>query len=254
MELGNMLFGNSRGVYEVPRKLVDSSEWIELVHNLIQVEDYHCCIGGYYQDYSDASLELKKRTSLIPKDKFGGCTLEVDGKIIFKLFPYWWGDCTCGIEERNEQLRNKWEKDIFTKDEFDTYMSFEDWCDDECPACSWKKENQNKSINYLSKICTCGTMKKNIDLQKRKNKIKEKIEKYEELESTQLLKHKDDCKLVLPNFIYHPNQEDEFYIDWYKYPFRDAYMNKNLTENEIKNIFKDCINEYNKKYKSNNKK
>lgn len=41
----------------------------------------------------------------------------------------------------------------------------------------------------------------------------------------------------LPNFIYKPIN---FTIDWYKYPFRDSYMNKQLNEKEIKNIFKKC--------------
>lgn len=47
----------------------------------------------------------------------------------------------------------------------------------------------------------------------------------------------DEDIAVLPNFIYKPTN---FTIDWYKYPFRDSYMNKQLNEKEIKNIFKKC--------------
>lgn len=32
-----------------------------------------------------------------------------------------------------------------------------------------------------------------------------------------------------------------FTIDWYKYPFRDSYMNKDLSRKELKEIWKDCI-------------
>ena len=52
------------------------------------------------------------------------------------------------------------------------------------------------------------------------------------------------------NFVYHPNQEDEFWIDWYKYPFRDSYCNKDLNKKEILDIFQDCINQFLKKYDS----
>jgi hypothetical protein len=47
----------------------------------------------------------------------------------------------------------------------------------------------------------------------------------------------DEDIAVLPNFIYKPTN---FTIDWYKYPFRDSYMNKQLTEEEIKKIFQKC--------------
>ena len=44
--------------------------------------------------------------------------------------------------------------------------------------------------------------------------------------------------MELPNFIYKPTN---FQIQWYKYAFRDSYMNQNLTEDEILNIFKECV-------------
>lgn len=48
----------------------------------------------------------------------------------------------------------------------------------------------------------------------------------------------DDEELeMLPNFLYKPTG---FEIQWYKYPFRDSYMNQNLTKEEILDIFKKC--------------
>lgn len=250
MELGNMLFGNSRGSFEVPRSLVDSKEWEELVHFLIQVEDYHCSIDKkYYQDYSTSNLEYKERTSPIPPNEFGGCSLVIDGKEIFSIFPYYWGDCTCGVEEENENLRDKWQKELFTKKEWDTYMSFDDYCKDDCPAYSFKKENINKTEGQLFKLCTCGTMQKNRKLRERKRLLKTKIDEFEKREMNDLLEHKDDCLLLRHNFVYHKGQDDEFVIDWYKYPFRDSYMNIDYDENQIKEIFKDCIKEFKNYYK-----
>lgn len=245
MELGNMCFGNSRGPIEVPRELVDSDEWIELMHYVLQVEDYHCALNsdGYYYDYD--SREYKKRTNGIVPDKFGGYTLTKNGKIIFQLFPYWWGDCTCGVEQKNNKLFRSWKKELFTPYQWKTYMTFDEWCEDDCPACSWKEENKDKTQEELINICTCGTVKKNIRLKKRKEKINDKIKEFEKREMTQYIDHEKTCALLKHNFIYHPNQPDEFWIDWYKYPFRDSYMNKEMTNEEILKIFTDCINEFN---------
>ena len=50
--------------------------------------------------------------------------------------------------------------------------------------------------------------------------------------------HDEGCPCVRHNFIYKPTG---FTIDWYKYPFRDSYMNMNLIEEQIKWIFKKCF-------------
>lgn len=251
MELGNLIMGNSRGNYEVNRELVNSDEWSYLVHTLLQVEDYHCVIGEYFQDYSTTYLYSRKRTNNLKPTKYGGYVCKYNGEVIFEIFPYWWGDCTCSADEENEKLRRKWRKELFSDYQWRTYMTFEDWCEDSCPACSWKRENENKSQEELLKICTCGTVKKNISLAKRKAKIKDKIKEFERREIEESVDHKDSCLLLKHNFVYHPGQEDEFCIDWYKYPFRDSYMNRNLSDDEIKNIFRDCAKYLKKEIKQN---
>lgn len=40
-----------------------------------------------------------------------------------------------------------------------------------------------------------------------------------------------------PNFVYKPT---EYEIDWYKYPLRDSYANKELTLEEFKEILNKC--------------
>ena len=48
----------------------------------------------------------------------------------------------------------------------------------------------------------------------------------------------DEKRYALPNFIYKPNSVT---IKWYKYPMRDAYINKPLTLYEFWLMLDDCI-------------
>ena len=47
----------------------------------------------------------------------------------------------------------------------------------------------------------------------------------------------DDSIASLPNFVYKPTN---FEIQWYKYPFRDSYMNQNISIKQFKEIIKRC--------------
>ena len=239
MELGNMLFGNSRGSFPVDRSLVDSKEWVYLVHTLLQTEDYHCSIDKkYYFDYID--MVSKERTNNLKANEYGGYTCTYNGQVIFELFPYYWGECNCGANEKNEELERQWRNELFTQEEWDVYMTFNEWCDSDCPACDWLKDNKGKSKEELREICTCGSYDKNDKIKIAKEKIKDKIVEYERRENEEYIPHKNDCLLLKHNFVYHPGEEDEFWIEWYKYPFRDSYMNKKLTNEQIKEIWRDC--------------
>lgn len=71
MELGNMLFGNSRGEVGIPRE----AAWELPLRSLLEA----CNLNVYgYNDF----LNL-----------YG-----VDNEL-FTIKPYYWGDCTCGGEE-----------------------------------------------------------------------------------------------------------------------------------------------------------
>lgn len=48
----------------------------------------------------------------------------------------------------------------------------------------------------------------------------------------------DDCLLLRDNFIYFP---DDLHIQWYKYPFRDAYSNKPISSKNFRKAIKHCI-------------
>ena len=47
----------------------------------------------------------------------------------------------------------------------------------------------------------------------------------------------DESIMQEPNFVFKPTG---LKIDWYKYPFRDSYSNKEITFEELKQILKKC--------------
>lgn len=67
MELGNLLFGNSRGAYPVPR----DDDWQNCFSTLLRLID-----GPNYDGYG---------TEFVSE--------------VFELHRYYWGDCTCGGED-----------------------------------------------------------------------------------------------------------------------------------------------------------
>ena len=73
MELGNLFFGVSRGEYEVPRHKGYEKELYRLFHRLGNTD------VTYPNDFTND---------------------------VFEIHPYYWGDCTCGYEEK----KLKWEK------------------------------------------------------------------------------------------------------------------------------------------------
>lgn len=226
MELGNLFFGNSRGPIPFPdRELVNSSEW-HILGRIIGIDEYGCAIE-------------KKRPKNIVENEHGGISLVKDDKIIFTISPYWWGDCTCGAEERNMEIEEKIKRDIFTEDEFRIYEDIGDFCEDTCPAFDLDIEDDEK----LLAVCTCGMVKKNIKMKKKKEALKDKIEEFEKRLDKECVEHDEICMLIKHNFIFHPGMEDEFWIDWYKYPFRDSFMNKKMSEEDIKKVWQTCINE-----------
>jgi hypothetical protein len=117
MELGNLMFGNSRGQFPLERgrwqdKFCELTEELELVNE------------GYVNEFENE---------------------------VFRLFAYWWGDCTCGVGE-----------------------------DEPCA---------------------------------------------------------DSCNLVRPNFVHKPTGYE---IQWYKYPLRDSYANREITWESFCGVVEDC--------------
>lgn len=241
MELGNLVFGNSRGNFSVNRDLVNSDEWKYLVHILLQVEDYHCIMGEYFEDYTTSNLDVKERTNNLTPNKYGGYTCIYNGKKIFEIFPYWWGDCTCGVDDKNKKIEKNLRKAYFSKKELKVLDYTDEYCEDDCPASIFKEENTNKTRKELAKICTCKVAKKNLKYAEEKKLLRKRERKLEKELDKKLLYHEETCRIIKHNFVFYNEEEkEEFCIDWYKYPFRDSYMNINLSDDEIKGIFSKC--------------
>jgi hypothetical protein len=160
MELGNFLFGNSRGQYPVDRVLQDA---------------FYLSIGNALED-----IECDLRCNKFENDAFA-------------IFPYWWGDCACGYDEKE---------------------------------CEWDQQNDHKEDcgrGVSVPHCTCG-------FQEAWNEFRQNN------------RHDADCPIVRPNLIYKPTGLE---IRWYKYPLRDSYMNQNLSNAELIEIFVKCAESIN---------
>jgi hypothetical protein len=191
MELGNIFFGNSRGNFPLPRGKWQTEFW-----------------------------RLDNEGKLSFYDKF-----END---VFAIFPYWWGDCTCGYDE----LEDKWSEQhkhtpecfITRLQEFEEELKTEytPYVDPEFIdlVSTWAKENGYSPGWEGSAVhCDCGL-----------------IDKWNSWSSKH--DHDPSCPIVRPNFLYKPTG---FAIKWYKYPLRDSYSNIKISYRELRKIVQHCL-------------
>ena len=220
VELGNAIFGNSRGKCRVPR----TKKWLFQLRRLV------------YELEEDGNLRF------IPE-------FEND---TFWLFPYYWGECTCGwgyIDDGHKTLKNQDHRyDCFQSElrKMEKYYERQFGFKFDLPE-NWKGRNVKKEfkrkrielldkhdIDYKEEEPFCGIyMKCNCDFYDRRKEI---LEEYAEKFGNE--GHEFKCKVRKPNFYYKPNN---FQIQWYKYPFRDSYMNKKITVKEFSKIINKCI-------------
>ena len=207
MEIGNALFGNSRGECPVPREEFEE-EWVRLIE-------------AYAPDGDTYDIEYENDT--------------------FAVMRYWWDACTCGwdsIDGGHKSVRDLehapgcYQRElgaIRREVGFPGTLSVdmrEERLKPIYQKYGWDTEDKNWWYGYAVR-CSC-------DLLERQAAIYEKY-----AEELGHLGHKDDCKLVMPNFLYKPTG---FSISWYKYPLRDAYMSENLTVEQFGEIIDGCIN------------
>ena len=235
MELGNMVWGNSRGEFEVPRKSAWTGPLVEL---MMQAGCDIYGIPGFEND-------------------------------VFIIRSYYWGDCECGYEEvvdkwdeENEhklecyqidykalkqvemELRNEVHKRRAVHTELEVeepapgaiIMGWEsvgdEWTDEdraELKGISEWERIERKALckkhgipwndGYGSAVhCTC-------DYQARWDKFSKHND------------HAADCPIVLPTLHYLPA---DFKLDWYKYPLRDSYMNQDVSIEQFLEIIATC--------------
>lgn len=224
MELGNGIFGNSRGrhKHKVPRDGRAKYFYQELIRVL---ED-----NGLY-----------KNRGVIDKDSFENDT--------FIIRPYHWGICSCGWDEIDDGHKSVRElehrEDCFQKDyeklNRERKIKYDDkvvitkndkgygWYIDSLIEL-YHKHGLDYDEDNIQKGCA---VRCSCDYHDRKSNI------YKEYASKFGNKgHKDGCKLVLDNFVYKPKG---YRLQWYKYPLRDSYANQDLRKDEFKQIVDRCV-------------
>lgn len=85
MELGNFIFGNSRGEHHVDRGYQDT---------FVEEVLYALGFSGY---------GIPEDEELVAKNGFTRQENGVYTNGVFSIFSYWWGDCTCGAGEESTE-------------------------------------------------------------------------------------------------------------------------------------------------------
>ena len=188
MELGNAVFGNSRG--EVP---INRDRFQDLFCNLL--ERY----GMLYDD------------DLYPK------TIKTD---VFELRPYYWGDCTCDGETADHEWcnNNKHAETCYQTELFKIKEKEQSYGVYETQAVQDLLKKHNLPKQGCAVHCTCDYGKKWMEFLESRGGY-----------------HRSNCEIIQPNFLYKPTNLE---INWYKYPLRDSYSNREFNEEELKEIFK----------------
>ena len=192
MELGNIIFGNSRGSFHVDRNLQDG------FYNHLESMGF----DGYGNNPS--------------KDDW---VFEND---IFRMQPYYWGDCSCDYEFLEEKFHKENTHDescYFFRLKAEQIATGIHWTSDSLMDYNEKQKIKDSIYKDLTKEynlpmqgcavhCTC----------------------YKDADSEKWYSenhHKDGCFIDTPNFTFKPTG---FTLNWYKYPLRDSYSSSELTK------------------------
>jgi len=209
MEIGNLVFGCSRGEYPVDRDIYEPVFYVLLWEmRLRKLID-----NPYYPD-------------------------EFENEV-FSIFPYYWGDCTCGwdfIDDGHSKAEKLEHRDSCYQHEYDRlrerlrpYGESENGFYRELALLYQKYGWDTTSPDWwhgCALRCTC-------DYDERLEKIYEEYAREFGHEG-----HKPDCMLMKPNFFYKPTG---YSLKWYKYPLRDSYANRNLSPEEFEDMIYRCI-------------
>jgi hypothetical protein len=249
MELGNMMFGNSRGEYHVDRALQD--EW----HSYMEKAGF----DGY--GYHDLSNEHG-----------------IFENSVFRIQPYYWGDCECDYEEKEAawsnanshraecyqtELRGRlraWE--IEAGYDAVKNRAYGDNSDPLFGGFDVTTEEPFPGVTASVMMPRTDDAMKALDAaDKKRRKVEEKI--MDDLCARYGLDrrygcavhctcdfedrwtafceangHAADCRIATPNFTH---KTSGFTLEWYKYPLRDSYSSAPLTPKLMRSMWADCL-------------
>lgn len=255
MELGNMLFGNSRGRYPVERG--------------VGYEDHLSRLFDAYAPERDTSWREYGQ-------RFENET--------FAVFPYYWGDCTCGYEERWSAKEEAWTKDnphadncyqTELKARTDKYDRESGYADADRAAFGRDHSLLTGFDNAFEPIVLNGVqvgmsmvgeprtdaaMERWRQAHGKREKFMEGLyaelcakykrsrtgcaihctcgrdKRYRAFAATD--NHDPKCPIITPNFLFKPTG---YALDWYKYPLRDSYASAKLSVAEFGLMIDACI-------------
>lgn len=200
MELGNFLFGNSRGEHRVDRGLQDHwHKWMEK----LGFDSY----GNYEAPDGDWSWGFEND--------------------VFSIQPYYWGYCNCGYEERElEWTQAHQHREACYQTEYRKITEAVPWTVGgrvnrkhwELVKALLEKHELPVTKSGSAVHCTC--------------QHQDEWKAWSAENS-----HTSECAVVQPNFLFKPTG---FTLDWYKYPLRDSYSSKPLTKELIDEMFAEC--------------
>lgn len=140
---------------------------------------------------------------------------------VFEMRDYYWGDCVCGYEEIEAEWseQNRHQEHCYQKEYNELYQQHlnSNIPDEEVEQLCIKYGIDYDDGRGCAVHCTC-------DYEKR----------WEEFISKN--SHKDDCPTILPNF-----KCGDFEVQWYKYIGRGMSVNRKISRNELKEIFRKCL-------------
>lgn len=250
MEIGNLLFGNSRGKVQVPRTSAFEKPWQDLCQEL-KVNHYGFADEGCLVADNDGVLENE----------------------VFAIRSYdWHAECDCGATERLERLANDnphlaacyqtvLDDSMRQYDERTGYQTIEQLFSGN----ERSQEGRSGTSHSLHSMFT-PLPKETIEEWKNASELRDSFQddllrklcsergftfpqgcmchcdcgRDERVESKwrEIGGHSQNCRLIQPNFLYKPTG---FRINWYKYPFRDSYMTPGIKPREWRKIIEHCI-------------
>lgn len=216
LEMGNLLFGHSRGKYAIDRE-----EWQVLFCNFLErcgfdsyghavedsLEDFIKTDFGIGRFFSSTKLsaEYIKENGTRVEDREGLPAYSLNDKLyVIKECP----------EDKYDEDYDKWCKEYFS-------------CEDDEKTAELLK--QEPDFNNYKKIEKVFSLKEKEEHQHYFDNGIFQVRPYYWGEDTQIMEK--------PNFIFYPKV---FEMSWYKYPLRDSYCSKNITTEEFKQILQDC--------------
>lgn len=236
MELGNAIFGHSRGQVPVKRS---------------------CGLEEHLQRlFETYSTEDEWTRSYGPEFESN----------VFEVHPYYWGDCSCGYAEKETAWsetnthRAECYQTVFDGrvEAFKKSIGYSD----DFPV--WRKETEQAEPGMV----IVSWIPRDDESTQRYRALSEQVREYEDAARRELCQamglsypngcavhctcdfqtrwvgfstgnsHQERCPIVLPNFWYKPT---DYRLMWYKYPLRDAYANRSVSHREFALMIDACI-------------